>query len=313
MHVLILGATGMLGRKLVAEIGHTGHIGGEKVAKLSLVDVTPFAANPPEAIEVETLQTDLNDSRLSWLQPDLVFHLAAIVSGQAEAEFAMGYDVNLRAPWALLDALAAQGQAPRFVFASSLAVYGPPFPALVAEDFAPRPRSSYGTQKLIFEHLLADYTRKGKVRGVSLRLPTVAIRPGAPNAAASSFLSSILREPLNGQATTVPVARDTRVWIAPPSVAVRGLLHAATCAGQSKARAAINLPGTATSVTEMLEALRAEAGEAAYALVTDKPDPKIEAIVASWPGAFDTTRARALGFGESVSVAEIIREYLAEA
>ena len=312
MHVLILGAAGMLGRKLVAEVSRTGHIGDEKVSKLTLVDMAPFATDPPEGIEVETLQADLSDARLHWLQADLVFHLAAVVSGQAEAEFTLGYEVNLRAPWALLDALAAHGRAPRFVFASSLAVYGPPFPALVPDDFAPRPHSSYGTQKLIFEHLLADYTRKGKLRGVSLRLPTVSIRPGAPNAAASSFLSAILREPLNGQAAILPVARDTSVWIAPPSVAVRGLLHAATCAGHPEARAAINLPGTATSVAQMLEALRAQAGEAAYALVRDEPDPKIEAIVASWPGTFDTTRARALGFGKSVSVAEIIREYLAE-
>ncbi len=312
MHVLILGAAGMLGRKLVAEIARSGEVAGQAVRKLTLVDVAPPGPVEAQGIEVEYLQADLGDSRLAWLRPDLVFHLAAVVSGQAEADFGLGYAVNLRAPWALLDALTAHGDAPRFVFASSLAVYGAPFPDIVPEDFAPRPQSSYGTQKLIFEQLLADYSRKGRLRAVSLRLPTIVIRPGTPNAAASSFLSSILREPLNGAPANLPVARDTRVWIAPPSVAIAGLLHAADIAGAPDSRAAINLPGTATSVEEMLEALRAEAGDAALALVKEVPDPAIEAIVASWPGAFDTARARALGFADSAAVADIIAEYLAE-
>ncbi len=311
MHILILGAAGMLGRKLISGIARTGRVAGEKVDRLTLVDVADFSIGPLHGIEVDCLRAGLEDSRLVWLKPDLIFHLAAVVSGQAETAFDLGYAVNLRAPWTLLDAFAAQGNAPRSVFASSLAVYGAPFPELVPEDFAARPQSSYGTQKLIFETLLADYTRKGLLRGISLRLPTVTIRPGVANAAASSFLSAILREPLDGQPAILPVPRNTRVWIAPPSVAVRGLLHAATLAGLPETHVAINLPGTATDVAAMLDALEAQAGRAALDLITEVPDRRIQDIVASWPGAFATERATALGFGKSVGLGEIIGEYLA--
>jgi nucleoside-diphosphate-sugar epimerase len=315
MHVMIIGAAGMIGRKLSEKIVASGRIDGQAVGRMTLVDMVAGAVPAGAACEVEVIAADLGAegecARLAALKPDVVFHLAAVVSSQAEQDFELGYDVNIRATWRLLDALVAAGNRPRFVFASSLAVYGSPFPDHVTDDFAPKPKSSYGVQKLVIEQLLADYTRKGFIRGIALRLPTIVIRPGKPNAAASGFLSGILREPLNGQGATLPVAGETRVWIAPPSVAVDGLLHGAGIAGEEAVRDAVNLPGLSITIADMLAALEVFRPGAA-ALVTRAPDEHVARIVKSWPGAFCATRAIGLGFAGGCNIERILKEYIEE-
>lgn len=310
MRVMIIGAAGMLGAKLSAQLAD-GAVPG--VSELLLVDRA--APDPVPGLPCQSLAADLGAEgtaeALAAQAPDLVFHLAAVVSGQAEAEFDTGYAVNLDASRALFEALRALGTCPRVIFASSLAVYGPPFPTPVPEDFGLRPASSYGTQKAMVELLLADYARKGFLKGTSLRLPTVSIRPGAPNAAASGFLSGILREPLAGQTSNCPVLDDTRVWIASPDVTVAGLAHAAALDWDRIApHPVLNLRGISVTVGEMLSALEAAAGPEARALVTRNPDPAIARIVQSWPEAFVTETAAALGFPVNPDFPAILREYM---
>ncbi|MGB0498405.1 MAG: D-erythronate dehydrogenase, partial [Rubricella sp.] len=241
----------------------------------------------------------------------LVYHLAAVVSAEAEADFEKGYAVNLAAIQALLEAIRLEGNAPRFVFSSSLAVYGPPFPDPVPEDFGLRPQSSYGTQKAIGELLVADYARKGFIEGITLRLPTIVIRPGAANAAASGFLSGILREPLAGLPAELPVAEEARVWIASPRVAVESLAHAATLPHEVLAETPVlNLNGLSVSIGEMLDSLERAAGAEARARVSRVDRPEIARIVQSWPPAFVTERARALGFPADTSIDDIITDHL---
>lgn len=313
MHVMIIGAAGMIGRKLADALAKTGRIDGQVIGKMTLVDMV--APAPVDGIESHSITANLADAgageKLAALAPDVVFHLAAVVSSQAELDFELGYAVNVHAAWRFLDLLAATGKKPRFVFASSLAVYGAPFPDHVGDDFAPKPKSSYGVQKLIFEQLVADYTRKGLIHGITLRLPTIVIRPGKPNAAASSFLSGILREPLNGEHSVLPVDPETTVWIAPPSVAVNGLIHGADIAMRDDVQDAINLPGVSVKITEMLAALESFKSGASQ-LVDRKEDEHVARIVRSWPGRFSSTRARALGFAKSGSIDDILTEYSAE-
>ncbi len=247
------------------------------------------------------------------MQPDLVYHLAAVVSGQAEAEFDTGYSANLDMTRALAEALRGLGTNPRLIFSSSLAVYGPPFPTPVPEDFRPTPASSYGTQKAMAELMLADYTRKGFLRAQSLRLPTVSIRPGLPNAAASGFLSGILREPLHGKPARLPVHEDTPVWIGSPDVTVEGLVHAARLSwDQVYDLNPLNLRGISVTVADMLSALERLAGPEARALVRAKPDEAVARIVTSWPQAFETARAEALGFPVNTGIEQVIQEYCAQ-
>jgi nucleoside-diphosphate-sugar epimerase len=310
MRVMIIGAAGMLGAKLAARIAE-GAVPG--ASELILVDRA--APDSVPGLACDCLALDLGAAGaaavLAGRQPDLVFHLAAVVSGQAEAEFDTGYAVNLATSQALFEALRATGSVPRVIFASSLAVYGPPFPPVVPEEFVLRPASSYGTQKAMVELLLADYSRKGFVRGTSLRLPTVSIRPGAPNAAASGFLSGILREPLAGLPANCPVPDDTRVWIASPDVTVAGLAHAAALPWDRIApHPVLNLRGLSVRVGEMLDALEAAAGPEARARVTRAPDPAIARIVQSWPEAFVTDTARDLGFPVNADFPSILREYI---
>lgn len=312
MRVMIIGAAGMLGAKLSTQIA-AGAMPG--ATELALVD--RVAPDPVVGMTCTSHAADLGApgtaDALAALKPDLVFHLAAVVSGQAEAEFDTGYAVNLDASRALFEALRAGGTQPRVIFASSLAVYGPPFPTVVPEDFGLRPASSYGTQKAMTELLLADYSRKGFLKGTSLRLPTVSIRPGLPNAAASGFLSGILREPLAGQVANCPVPETTKVWIASPDVTVAGLGHAAALPwAQIAPHPVLNLRGICVSVGEMLAALEAEAGPEARALVSHDPDPTIARIVQSWPEAFVTDTAKTLGFPVNDGFVSILREYQAD-
>lgn len=316
MHVLILGAGGMIGRKLAAAIADQG-IGGLPVARLTLADVAipplPSLSGAGSAIGLDLTAADA-PARLLEGRPDLIFHLAAIVSGEAEADFDRGYAVNLDATRRLLDAIRlTPGYRPRFIFASSIAVFGRPFPAVIPDDFAPQPLTSYGTQKLMTELLVNDFSRRGILDGLSLRLPTICIRPGAPNRAASGFFSSILREPLAGLPAILPVADTVRHWFASPRAAVGFFLHAAMLdTAPLGANRALTLPGLSATVADEIEALRSVAGQAAVDLIRREPDPVIARIVDGWPQAFSADRARALGFRAETRFDEIVQVYLSE-
>ena len=308
MHILILGAAGMLGRKLTTAIT----AGALPYTRLTLADVVA----PPAIPGATSLALNLTDptapATLLQHRPDLIFHLAAIVSGEAEADLAKGYATNLDATRALLDAIAAiRDYLPKLIFASSLAVFGAPFPKVIPDDFHLTPRTSYGAQKAMTELLLSDHSRRGLLDGIAIRLPTICIRPGAPNRAASGFYSSILREPLNGQPAILPVSDTLRHWFASPRAATGFLLHAAgldtTTFGPSRA---LTMPGLSASVAEMIEALRRTAGQSAADLIQHTPDPTIAAIVESWAEAFEATTARALGFKAESSFDDILRIYL---
>jgi nucleoside-diphosphate-sugar epimerase len=308
MTTMILGAAGMIGRKLAASLA------GQD---LILVDV----ARPAAQAGAVTLAADLAhpDTARTLIahRPATIVHLAAVVSGQAEAEFETGYAVNLDATRSLFEAIrhegagSGQGYRPRVVFASSIAVFGAPFPPRIPDDFHCTPRTSYGTQKAMAELLLNDYARRGFIDGVALRLPTICIRPGAPNRAASGFFSSILREPLAGLPAVLPVPDTTRHWFASPRAAVGFLRHAmAMDLGPLGDRRALTLPGLSATVAEEIEALRRVAGQAAVDLIRPEPDSAIAAIVATWPEDFEAARAAALGFRAETDFDQIIAAHL---
>ena len=240
-----------------------------------------------------------------------MFHLAAIVSGQAEADTDLGYRVNLDGTRAVLDACRALGTAPRLIFASSLAVYGGALPTEVGEDTALTPQSSYGAQKAIGELLVNDYSRKGFIDGMALRLPTVVVRPGLPNRAASTFASSMIREPLTGREAVCPVSPDTIMALASPRRIVAGLVHALDLpSGALGASRSLQLPGFSVSVGEMAEALRRAGGEEAYRRIRWEPDPQIQAIISSWPQMLAAPRAEALGFGRDSGIDEVVSAFI---
>jgi len=240
-----------------------------------------------------------------------VFHLAAIVSGQAEADTDLGYRVNLDGTRAVLDACRALGTTPRLIFASSLAVYGGALPPEVGEATALTPQSSYGAQKAIGELLVNDYSRKGFIDGMALRLPTVVVRPGLPNRAASTFASSIIREPLTGRDAVCPVSPHTVMALASPRRIVAGLVHALDLpSGALGASRTLQLPGFSVSVGEMAEAVRCAGGEEAYRHISWEPDPQIQAIISSWPQALAAPRAEALGFGRDSGIDEVIAAFI---
>lgn len=318
MKVLVIGAAGMVGRKLVAALLADGHVGGRAVESLTLADVVVPDA-PATSIPVTTAAVDLSvpdvAGRLIADRPDLIFHLAAIVSGEAEADFEKGYRINLDGTRYLLEAIRLTGQAaqyrPRLVFTSSIAVFGEPLPEVIGDTHEHTPLTSYGTQKAICELLLADYTRRGFLDGVGIRLPTIAVRPGKPNKAASGFFSGIIREPLTGQEALLPVAETMRHWFASPRAAVGFLLHAAALdtAALGNQRN-LTMPGLAATVGEQIAALGRVAGPKATALIRRQPDETIARIVAGWPQAFDASRARSLGFAGETSFDDIIRIHI---
>ncbi len=323
MHVAVTGAAGMIGRKLVARLVDDGRLGDAEVTRLSLLDVTtpeapggpvPEAPTGHPEVLVGDLAVPGAAERLVRDRPDVVVHLAAVVSGEAEADFEKGYRVNLDGTRALLEAIRTHpegGYRPRLVFASSIAVFGAPLPDPIAEDFATTPLTSYGTQKAVDELLLADYTRRGFVDGVGIRLPTICIRPGAPNRAASGFFSSILREPLVGQEAVLPVPETVRHWHASPRSAVGFLLRAATIDTELVGpRRTLSMPGLSATVGEQIAALRRVAGEAAVRLIRHEPDPAIMLMVGGWAAALDASRAERLGFVAEKSFDEIIRVHL---
>lgn len=309
MRILITGAAGMIGRKLTARLLADGALGGRPIRQLILHDIVPPEAAPPHL----ALTGDLGGSAATLIayRPDVIFHLAGVVSGEAEANFDLGYAVNLDGTRALFDAIRAAGYAPRVVYASTTAVFGGPFPDEIPDDFAPTPQSSYGTQKLIGEALLSDYTRRGFFDGIGLRLPTICVRPGKANRAASSFFSGIIREPLNGLPASLPVARDWVHTMASPRAAVGFFLHAATLeTAPIGPRRNLTLPGVAVTVAEQIEALRRVAGADVVALIRDEPDPAVWAIVQTWPRRFAASRAKALGFQAETSFDQIVQAYI---
>ena len=253
--------------------------------------------------------------RLVGVRPDMIFHLAAIVSGEAEADFDKGYRINLDGTRALFEAIRQEGTRqpykPRVVFASSIAVFGAPFPDRIGDEFLTAPLTSYGTQKAICELLLADYTRRGFFDGIGLRLPTICIRPGLPNKAASGFFSNILREPLVGKEAVLPVSEDVLHWFASPRAAVGFFIHAATMDLEVLGpRRNVTLPGLAATVGEEIASLRAVAGEQVAHLIRREPDPVIEKIVSGWARDFSPDRALALGFRAESSFDEIIKAHI---
>ena len=310
MRILIIGAAGMVGRKLSQRLARDGSLGAEPISELTLADV----AGGDGILAADLTQPGVAAELVAG-RPDVIVHLAAVVSGEAEASFAKGYRVNLDATRHLLEAirLAGRGDAPRVVFSSSIAVFGPPVPDVITDDHAPAPATSYGTQKAITELLLADYTRRGFLDGIGLRLPTVCVRPGAPNLAASGFFSNIIREPLHGRPAVLPVSTEVRHWFASPRAAVGFLVHAATletaALGQ---RRSLTMPGLSATVGEEIEALRRVAGDDAVALIRAEPDATIAQMVDGWPRAFDARRATALGFVAERTFDEIVRVYVEE-
>ena len=314
VRILVTGAAGMLGRKLVERLAREGVLGAKPIGEVSLVDVVAPQRPAGAAFDVETVVADLADpgvaGELAAGRPDVIFHLAAVLSGEAEADLEQGYRVNLDGTRNLFDGVRALGSGyrPRLVFASTIAVFGEPFPDVIGDDQALTPRTSYGTQKAIAELLLSDYTRRGFLDGIAIRLPTICVRPGRPNRAASGFFSSIIREPLNGEEAVLPVPEDTRHWHASPRAAVGFLLHAATIdsAALGDLRC-LTMPGVSVTVAEQIAALRRVAGEAAVQRIRREPDETVARIVAGWPRAFDTQRAHALGFRAEADFDEIIR------
>jgi nucleoside-diphosphate-sugar epimerase len=301
----------MIGRKLVARLVEDGRLGDAELERLTLMDVVAPDPPPQGTAFAGDLADPATAQRLVDGQPDVVVHLAAVVSGEAEADFDKGYRVNLDGTRTLLETIRAAAYRPRVVLASSIAVFGAPLPTPIPEDFATLPLTSYGTQKAIDELLLADYSRRGFVDGVGIRLPTICIRPGAPNKAASGFFSNILREPLVGKEAVLPVPETVRHWHASPRSAVGFCLRAATVDTELIGpRRTLSMPGLSATVGEQIEALRRVGGEAAVRLIRHEPDPQIMEMVGNWAAALDASRAERLGFVAETSFDEIIRVHL---
>lgn len=317
MHVLILGAAGMIGRKLTERLVRDGGLNGRAIERLILSDVVAPARPSGFAGEVETAASDLSApgeaEKAIAARPDVIFHLAAIVSGEAELDFEKGYRINLDGTRHLLEAIrkTGSGYRPKLVFTSSVAVFGAPFPETISDDFHLTPLTSYGTQKAIGELLLADYTRRDFLDGVGLRFPTICVRPGKPNKAASGFFSGIIREPLLGQEAILPVSENVRHTHASPRAAIGFLLHAAGLTrGQLGPRINITMPGVSVTVGEQIAALKRIAGEKVAARIRREPDELVARIIGGWPERFDARRAAELGFRAESSFDEIIRIHI---
>lgn len=315
MRILITGAAGMIGRKLTERLARDRALNGTAITALTLHDVVPAAA--PQGLAAQVVAGDLAApgaaAALVAGRPDVIFHLAGVVSGEAEADFDLGYRVNLDGTRDLFEAIRAAGITPRVVYASSCAVFGAPCPPVVPDDFHLTPLTSYGTQKMIGEALLADFSRRGMFDGVGLRFPTISVRPGKPNRAASGFLSGIIREPLAGLPAILPVPHHIVQTLASPRSAVGFLLHAAGIdTSPLGARRSLTLPGVAVSVGEMIAALRSVAGDRVAALIEERPDPVVHRIVASWPERYEARRARDLGFAAEATFEEIIGVHIAD-
>jgi len=317
VEVLIIGAAGMVGRKLVERLARDKALNGKSIDKLTLVDVVAPSQPAGFAGKVETFAADLSASGKAEAmiagRPDVIFHLAAIVSGEAEADFEKGYRINLDGTRALLEAIrkAGGGYHPKLVFTSSAAVFGAPFPEAIHDEFHLTPLTSYGTQKAIGELLLADYHRRSFLDGIGLRFPTICVRPGRPNKAASGFFSSIIREPLNGEEAVLPVPEAVRHTHASPRAAVGFLVHAASLTREALGnRINLTMPGVSCTVGEEIAALQKIAGEKVAARIRRESDPLIERIVGGWPQRLEARRAIALGFRAETSFEDIVRAHI---
>lgn len=316
MKILITGGGGFLGFKLAKTLLARGQLGGRAISSMTLLD----GAFPPGAENLQkakAVKGDVSDAAtIAAVCPpdtDAVFHLAAVVSGAAEADFDLGMRVNLKGMELLLEQMRKCPKPPRLVYTSSVAAFGGELPAVLDDATIANPQTSYGTQKVIGEYLVSDYTRKGYIDGRSLRLPTIVVRAGKPNAAASSFASGILREPLNGVVSECPVAPETGVWLLSPRRVVEAFIHAWELPPEAwGTQRWLNLPGITASVAQMVEALRKVAGDAAAKRVVYKADARIQAIVRTWPVNFRTPRALAMGFKPDPDVDTVIRDYIAD-
>jgi nucleoside-diphosphate-sugar epimerase len=316
MKILVTGGGGFLGFRLARALLARGQLGGKPITSITLLDGALPKDLPPDK-RLRAMPGDVSDAKvLAQACPpdtDAVFHLAAVVSGAAEADFDLGMRVNLQGTELLLAQMRKCAKPPRLVYTSSVAAFGGELPAELDDSIIANPQTSYGAQKVIGEYLVSDYSRKGFIDGRSLRLPTIVVRAGKPNAAASSFASAILREPLNGVGSQCPVAPDTGVWMLSPGRVVEAILHAwelpAAAWGTQRW---LNLPGITASVAQMLEALKKVAGAKVAERVTYEPDARIQAIVKTWPANFRTPRALAMGFKADPDVESIIRNYIAD-
>jgi D-erythronate 2-dehydrogenase len=315
MHILVTGAAGMIGRKLTARLVRDGQLNGQKIDRLALIDVVtpekPGGFTGAVELSASDLSSPVVAAKAVAGKPDVIFHLAGVVSGEAETDFEKGYCVNLDGTRALLEAIRAAEYKPKVVFTSSIAVFGAPFPSSIPDDFHLTPLTSYGTQKAICELLLADYTRRGFLDGVGIRLPTICVRPGKPNKAASGFFSGIIREPLAGQEALLPVAETVRHTHASPRAAVGFLLHAAGLTRQQLGgRINLSMPGVSCTIGEQIEALRRVAGSKVAARIRREPDELVQRIVSGWAERLDAGRARDLGFKAEDSFDDIVRAHI---
>jgi D-erythronate 2-dehydrogenase len=313
--VLVTGAAGMLGFKFCRKLAETGIIAGGHVESLTMADVIESALIADAPFHIRSVVCDLSEpnvaEQLIANRPDVILHTAAVVSGEAETDFDKGYRINLSGTRYLFDAVRKAAYMPRLVFTSSIAVFGAPFPEVIGEEFFTTPLTSYGAQKAIGELLLADYTRRGFFDGIGIRLPTICIRPGKPNKAASSFFSNILREPLNGKEAVLPVSDTVRHWFASPRSAVGFFFRAAEIDGSLVGpRRNLSMPGLSATVREMIESLQRCAGAERARLIRRQPDPVIARIVEGWARNLDASRALSLGFQAETNFDAIIRAYI---
>ena len=324
MEVVIVGAAGMVGRKLTEWLARQGRIGDTEIDRLTLVDVMPVepptAPRMPIVVDAADVAEPAAAERILRALPAVIFHLAATVMGQAETDFAAGYRINFDTTHSLLEAARAVGDGyrPRLVYASSTAVYGPPYPEVIPEAFFHTPLSSYGTQKAMCELLLSDYTRRGFADAIGIRLPTICVRPGAPTHGSSGFFSNIIREPLAGREVVLPVPEEIRHWFASPRAAVAYLVHAAAIDGDKVgAHRNLTMPGLSATVGDAIDALRRIAGDAVASRITRELDETMTGIAADLPRSFTVERAKALGFradglglGPEESFEDIIRIHI---
>lgn len=319
MNLLIIGGGGMVGQKLAHNLALSGKLGNREITELTLADAFAAPALSTSAkFPIKPVVTDITNpviaQSLITNKPDVIFHLAAVVSGEAEANFEKGYSVNVEGIKNILEAirLTGNGYQPRLVFTSSVAVYGGPYPELIHDNFHLQPRTSYGTQKAISELLVNDYSRRGFVDGVSLRLPTICVRPGKPNKAASGFFSNILREPLVGIEAILPASSSATNFFASPRSAVGFLVHAATLDTSVLAdNRAMAMPGVWGTVGDEIDALRRVAGDDIVSLIKHEPDPVIEKMLSNWNFPdITSTRARSLGFTSESTIDEIIQVHI---
>ena len=321
MKVVITGGGGFIGFKLAKALLARGSIAdrdgtAQKIARIALVDQA-FPADLPGDPRLETLTGDISDPRFAAraIAPDTgsVFHLAAVVSGAAEADFDLGMRVNLQGMRNVLEQARKCARPPRLVFPSSVAAFGGELPDVLDDSTTPAPQSSYGTQKVVSEYLVSDFSRKGYIDGRALRLPTIVVRPGKANAAASSFASAVIREPLAGVTYDCPVGPETGVWLLSPRRTVEAFMHAHDLAAAKwGSNRVVNLPGITVTVAEMIEAMAKIAGEQTAKRVAWKPDERIRAIVRTWPVRFATPRALAMGFKPDPGIDTVIRDYIAD-